>query len=623
MKKTLIFSISAAAAVASFGVSPSFYDDFETNMYVQGQTLATNSWQASGAAAYVTNSGGVGGSRAAYIGEVVALTNSQSAAATLKVWTDFWVKPSLGGETPDLPTNTASFLFYFDSNGVVEVATGAGWLACTNDIWGISVPPVSNNYVRLSLFQDYNTSNQVVLLNDRVILQDFRFIGTAGNFNRLVVQNTESNCWLDNVWIKTNFDTATLTNNYNGDGLADAQEVNTYGYARRTLYVCQTDTNLMPFYMSITNAVAAWRPRDIIHVIAGNYSAENVVLAANPSNVVFEGDAFTVNSLTVVSNASASFAQTVSCGTLSLTGQVSMVSGASLMAATAQVEGSLSVSTNGSFVVTNLTVVGAGLVTFTTNATLVAVTAGVTLNGPFAVSNTWGSASVVSMSLPFSDNFDSYGEGTALTSLKFQGWNASDGTVKISTMARSGKAVVLPDGTILSNSLNSAGATNVWTDFYIQPVLGIEPAVPATNTSSFLAYVNTDGFLVVATAPGGWYVCSNMLDNSMAPALRTNGFTRITLYQNLSITPPNFAVFVDGYLVAQGLSSPASIHSYSAFGADNRHGAAYMDEVLITTVMPPGLSSDLNNNGLADAYEILTYGMTSERMARGTIFTFR
>lgn len=627
MKTYLTFLMVAAASVASFGAIPAFNDDFETNLYVQGVALATNGWQASGTSAYVTNSGGVGNSRAAFMDGIVVLTNSLTADAGLKVWTDFQLKPQLGVDTPDLPTNTASFLFYFDSNGVMQVDTAAGWQACTNDVWGNPIAPATNNaYVRLSLFQDYSRSTQAVFLDGRLILQDLRFTGTAPNFNRLVVQNAESNCWLDNVWIKTNFDTASLTNDFNGDSLADAREVNDYGYARRTLYVCQGATNLVPLYASITNAVGACRSRDIIHVIAGDYSGETVALAANLSNVMFEGDAFTLAGLSVASNASVSLAQTLTCMALTVSGQVALVSGASLNLSSAAVAGTLSMSSNATLVVTNLAVTGSGLVVIPTHATLVAVTAGVTVDGPVTLSSTWGSGTVASMPLPFTDSFDAYGENTALTALKAWGWNASAASVKVQgAVANSGKAVIVPEGGLVTNSITSV-ATKIWTDFYVRPVLGAEPWYPATNTSSFLAYVNTNGYLVVATAGGGWLVCSNALDNTPAPAMRTDQFTRITLCQDLGVTPRLFSVFVDGKLVAEGLSSPFDAGAYASFGVDNKDDTAYVDDVMIATAIPSALtngpSSDLNNNRIPDALEIQLHNLTSLGTT-GAVFKFR
>lgn len=625
MKIILLSSVLVMAALVAFGLGPNFYDDFDSVVpYSEGQQFvnATNGWHASGMAAYVTSNGALAG-KAAVMGELVTLTNTLSAPANQFVWTDFWMKPTLGVEDPNPQTNASSFLCYFNSNGIVSVATGSVWVVCTNDVWGNPVKPATNNaYVRLSVFQDYSTSNQAVFLDDQLILQDVRFMGTPATYSRLVVQNSDNSCWLDNVWIKTNYDVAALTNNFNGDGMADAQEVNTYGYARRTLYVSRSATNLVPLFPGITNALAAWRPRDTIHVIAGDYSGEAVRLAANPSNVVFEGDAFAVSSLTVASNAWVSLGQSVSCGTLTVSGQVVMAGGASLTSSTASVAGLLAVSTNGAFVVTNLAV--AGTVTFTTNAQLVAVSAGVTMNGPFAISNNvWDSGGVVSMPLPFSDSFDPYAEGTVVTNLKFRGWYASDGSVKVQSLnANSGKAVILPDGTVLSNCINSAD-TRIWTDFMYRPVLGIEPLVPETNKSSFLAYANSNGYLVVATVGGGWYSCSNQLNNVAPPLLGTNVYRRISVCQDFNANPRTFAVFVDGNLVAQGLGMPAgTINRYSSFIADNREGTTYVDDVLITTVLPAGLTNDLDGDGFADAYEIHNYGLTA-LWPRGSVFKIR
>lgn len=837
MKTILVILLGALGAVVSYGVPVNFYDDFET-LYSEGKTFvtATNGWQASSTAAYVTNSAGYTNSKAAFMGEIVALTNSVNGDANLKVWTDFRIKPALGLEAPGLATNVSSFLSYFNTNGVMLVAaTNGQWRVCTNDIWGNSVPPATNNaYVRVSFFQDFGTSNQAVFLNDQLILQDLPFVGSAVAYNRFVIRNTDSNCWLDNVWISTNV--PGLTSNRNGDAVADAEEVHLYGHARRTLYVCQSPTNLVPRYTTITNALADWRARDIIHVVAGPYSGESITLSANPSNVVFEGDAFTVSNLTVASNALASFAQSVSCGTLTVSGQVAMVSGASLTSTTAHVigtllaagggvfmvtnldvgvsgavnagtvaqsvtmtgnaafggqiisasnlvvvsganatfaqsvncgilsltgqvtmasgmsltsttshvvgslsvsgngalvvtnldfgpagvvnannaslvasaagvvvngtfaitgtslgssfgnltlsgnaafsgqgfsvsnmtvvsgasvtfaqsvncvnsltltgqvalangvsltsgtvnvTGSLSISSNGAFVVTNLTMSASGVVMIAANASLAAITAGVTMGGPFAISNNvWSTAAVVSMPLPFSDDFELYGQGTVITNLKFRGWYASDGTVTIQTNQGAGgsKAVVVPEGTSLSNSISEAAATNkVWTDYYVKPVWGMAPFSPRTNYSSFLAYVNTNGNLVVATNGGGWVVCSNQWDNLPAPVVQSNAYTRLSICQDLSFSPPKFAVFIAGKLVAQELVSPANITRYSSFVANNRDGVAAFDQMLISTTLPSGLTNDMNLNGLSDAYEVNTIGYIRV-YPRGSIYAIR
>ena len=824
---TFLMMLVVVLADASFGGIPSLNEDFEAG-YTEGQTFlgAVNGWQASGPLAYVTNSGGYGGTRAVVLGEIVALTNTLNTDPNLKVWTDVRVKPVLGGVVPDKPSSPSSFLCYFDREGVMMVATASGWLVCTNDIFGNPVDPATNNaYVRVSVFQDYTTSNQAVFLNDQLLVQDLGFMVPAGTYSQFLVQNNYSNGWLDNVWVNTLVTGLASNRNADAEGLPEAEEVQRYGYARRTLYVNGPGT---PSYSSIQAAVNAWRPRDSIYVPAGAYaetvtitnnvafegqtfSVPNLAIAAGASplfaqslscgtltvsgqvtmasgasvtattavvvgNLVvpgsgafvvtslavgasgtvnagtyaqnvtmsdtaaFGGQLYSVGNLTVVSGASVTFAQAVNCtGTLAITGQVTIASGVSLSAATALVVGSLSLSGNGAFVVTALDFGGAGVINLTqaqlvasaagvvmngtfaitgttigssfgnislsgnvafggagftvTNLTvasgasvtfsqsvncasslvltgqlmmatgasltsitatvvgrltvstngsfvvtsldvgsagiadfmdaqLVASQAGVVMNGTFAISNTWGAASVVSMPLPFSDNFDLlYPENQVVTNLKFRGWYASDGTVKIqSAVANAGKAVVLPDGTVLSNSISTA-ATKIWTDTYLRPTLGVKALAQATASSSFLTYVNPDGYLVVATNGGGWVVCSNQLGNTLATPLRADAFTRVTVCQDLSVSPPKFAVFVAGKLVAQELSSPANISRYSSFVAENRDGSAYVDDVLITTSLPPDLGEDLDKDGNADAYEINNYGSTTQ--PDGSIFSIR
>lgn len=606
--------------------APNVFDDFEG--YGAGTTFVapSNGWQASGITAYVTNSGGyvtnaLAPSNSVFMGVGVALTNTLSVPAVNQVWTDMRISPVKGDQPDNTAPQSASFVSYFNSKGFLVVATtNSGWQTCTNDIWGNPVAPATNGYARVSLFQDYATSNQAVFLDDRLVLQDARFSGSAATYAALEIQNTDSNCWLDNVWIKTVAGPQSLTNDLNQDGSADAAEVAAYGHAARKLYVYAGTTNLVPGFTSITNAIAAWRPRDTIHVIAGNYSGESVTLAATPSNIVFEGDAFTVGNLTVASGATVSFAQSFACGTLTVSGQVALAGGASVTATTATVNGLLAVSTNGALVATSLAVVSSGVVSFTTNAQLVAIAAGVTMSGPLTLSNTWGSTGLVSMPLTFSDNFEPYAAGTVVTNLKFRGWYASSGAVTVQTNAgvANSKAVVLPDGTTLSNSISATGLGKVWTDLYLKPVWGLEPVNAPTNDSSFLAYVSSNGYLVVAVN-GGWRVCSNAV-NGQTVILDSNAFNRITVC--LDLASGLFTVFAKSNMMAVSLSMPTNTGGYRSLSVSSSEGSATLDNPLISTLLPDGLTSDLDGNGIPDGYEINTYNW-GDLARSGSIYTIR
>jgi hypothetical protein len=628
MKKTYILFMSFSAALASHGAIPNLDDNFDGYLAGTNFVSSISNWQASSSAAYVTNGAGAYAGQSVFMGESVALSNTLTADSSLTVWTHLRVMPMLGEQLSGLPTNVTSFCCYFNSDGFVVVATPSGWQVCSNDVWGGVIEPATNGYVQLSTWQNYNIRTQALFLNGRLIIQDLRFVGSAVSKSQLVVQNTYSNCWLDTVWVKTNYDgygSSALTNDLNGISGLDADELNAYNFAARRLYVSSLSTNLTPCFSNITSALAAWRPRDIIHVISGSYSDETVVLAANPSNVVFEGDTFTVANLTVAAGASATFAQTVTCsGSLAVSGQVAMAQSATLTSGVATVEGSVTMASNATFTVGGALTVGtSGRLDFTNNAHFAASAAGVEMNGTFALSNTWTLAisQLVSMPLPFGDNFDSYKDGTVVTNLKFRGWYASDGTVKVQTTAHSGNAVVLPDGSVLSNSISTTDK-KIWTDFFIRPAWGVEPISLPTSRVSFISYVNSNGYLVVYGKNEGWFVCSNKLDaaRSSVDPLDSNDFTRVTVCQDLN--EGTFALFVAGNLMAQGVGSPANQPAYSSFVADNRDGPAYLDDVLITTAIPDDLSTDLDGDGIPDAWEINNGGLTTQ-WPRGTVFKFR
>lgn len=680
MKLAILAMVSGVAACTFAGV-PVFYDDFDT-LYSLSDTFVTptNGWQGG---ASVANDKSVA-VNSAKLGLNSALTNTIASDAGLRVWTDFLTFPQLGIEPDGAPTNIASFLCYFNTNGSLVVATPSGWRTCTNDIWGNAVAPATNAdvFVRISYMQDYATSTQAVFLNGQLLAQDLPFVSANAQYNQFVARNTDNSCWLDNVWIKTNFDATTLTSNYNGDAVADAEEVHLYGYAARTLHVYAGATNLLPVYSAIASALTAWRPRDTIHVVAGDYSAESLTIPVNATAVPFTGDAFTVNSLTVPSGSSISFAQSVTCSTLAVAGTVSVAAGKTLAATSADVQGTVTVAAGGqvtattlavgasavinapvvagsvvlsgtaamngtvtvsgaltvssgasvtlsqaatagslsltgslalassTLVVDSLTVSGAGQINVANSGSFAVTGAGVILDGPVSISNDWTTAQVTSMPLTLHETFDAYGIGSQVSGLKFRGWDGAGGA-SIQAVAQSGRGVQVPDGGFVTNHISTT-ATKVWSDFYIRPVLGAVPDDPPTNSSSFVGYTSSNGYLVVATADG-WLTCSNKMDlaQTALAALSPDSFARISVMHDLAAH--TFAVFLNGELVAQNQRAPAAVSSYTSMGVDARTGwnsPTYFDEVTISTNYPATLTSDLDGDLIADAQQVHQYGHT-------------
>lgn len=608
MKTTLIgLAVVGGLAACAGAAVPDFYDAFEA--YGNGLTFTspTNGWQASDTAAYVTNGGGYAGN-AVFMGQAVALSNTLAADPGLIVWTDLRVKPALGRDQVNPSTNTSSFHAYFNYYGYLTVAGPTGWTVYSNDVWGAAIPPATNGYVRLSLWQNFSTSTQAVFLNERLIAQDLRFVGNPAAYSNLVVLNLKNSCWLDNVRVTTNFSSVGLSSNLNGDAMADALELQAYGYAMRTFHVVSTAQPGL-YFTNLQAAVNMARPRDHISIESGSYTGETLVVSQ--SNIVFTGNALSLAGLTVASGASVMFSQSVYCaGALNVSGQMTMASDSVLTSATATVSGTLTLP-GGTLQAGSLAITGGGQVNGT-GTRLYVTGAGVDMTATFNLTaGTWGNT-LLSLPLPFADTFDEYAAGTVVTNLKFRGWNATAGTVAIQngTKHTAPNAAMIPFGETLSNSLAVAGAAKVWTDFYLRPVLGKAPSTPETNTSSFLAYVNTNGYLVVAVAGGGWVVCSNN-----AVAMQANRFSRITFIQEWG--HDTFAVFVDNNLVAQGLSAPATLPDYKSLVVRNPDKAhsVYLDDVLIATNVPAGMPSD--------AYEIHAYGRTLASVPGGSIYKFR
>lgn len=592
---------AATAALAALPVD----DGFET--YTAGKTFVTptnDGWQADSTAVVVTNDPAHRrGTQSAALLDVVQLTNIVNAGSGLKVWTDAWVEPSLGGPPLDGVTNGAMHAQYFDTNGYLTVATTSGWYACSNDMWGGSVAAVTNSrFVHVSLFQDYGKSNWALFVDGRLALQEQPFTPPPGGYHRFVVRNADSNAWLDDVWIKTNYNSAVLTNSYNLYPMADAEEVALFGYAAQTLYVGPGPGN--PHFASIQAAVDAWRLHDSIYVYGSNYT-ENVVVT---QAVAFVGQAFTNNGgLTVASGADISFAQSTTWSNVVVTGTVSVATG------------------GGMGVQSNLAVASGGQLSFT-NGTLVVPQQGIALTGTFSIDSTWGTAAT--MPLTFQDNFELYAANTPLQNLGFRGWGATSNGVVVQAGVGNGpsQGVLIPSDSVLSNRVDRGAATRIWTDLRVRLEPGIAPINARTNEVTFACYVDTNLHLVVNT-PAGWVVCSNYWGGSTVPDIDTQNFSRVTVHEDLVLH--KFAVFLDGRLLCESLTfSGGALGSYRSLTLENSaETTACADDVLITTNMPfasgyPAAGWDQDGDNMRDADEIDRYGSISDS-PRGSVFKIR
>jgi len=622
--------ISASVASADFLTA---LDGFEAD--TAGNPPATaRGWNTTGVT--VSNSNAHTGNNAAYFTTDAVATNSIGELTPSKAWTDFRIKPALGAEPLSPPTNTATALFFFDADGYVNVWNNGDWTICSNNLWNTEVDAVSNAYVWISIYQNFTDKKYALFLNDELLIQDVPFVKTdLTAYNSFVVQNVDSNAYLDNVWINASYyEEGNHSFDKNGRAGVDVVEVDTYGYAGRTLYVNGTGSEL-PTYSTLASALADARDHDIID-ISSLAAGETITLdgTANDklSALTFVGDDFSVAALTVTGVA-LTFSNSVTVvGTLTTSSDITLANGTDLAAATLDIQSDATVTgTDGSEIaVENLDMV-AGTTINVTSGSITDSTTSFSMNGTFTIDggdwHTWGGSGTIAQTLPMTDNFDRYTAGNKISAYGIYGWGASSDSVTVQSAVKvAGNALMLPDGTTASNEIDSATGA-IWTEYYLRPMLGARPADSTTTGKSFMSYTDTNGFMVVYT-DGDWETCNVNLAGDTSAKLTTNNFKRIVIYQDFSSS--KFALFVDRSnnesgsleLVAQKKSFPETQASLNHFVINNTDNTAYLDSISISTTAPTG-SADLDDDGMPDVEEISLNGSTLiYPNGLGTIFRF-
>lgn len=615
--RAMLVVLMAGTATCLQGAVPDINDGFEGYSLGESFDVSSGGWISAGAGVRVTNDQVSAGSQSVVLLENAGLTNAVGVSGTDLVWTDFRVEPMLGVVPTDAPTGTASFISCFDNNGYVVVANAGSWVTCSNDVWGGAVAAVTNGFVHVSVFQDYAASNMAVFVNDRLVLQDVRLTG-AGSYSRLGVENSDGSAWLDEVWIKPNYNSATLVADRNGVGGVDALELQTYGYAARTLYV--GGSTGFPRYATVDEALAVCRPRDTVYMNDGSFSG---VLAITQTVNLAGADLTNLAGISVAAGGSLTLNQSVNVSTLAVTGSLSLAAGTMLACQTGTVSGTVTVAAGATFSsASSLTVASGGVLHFTSvSSRFIAVQAGVDSTGVFDIDDTW--PGIVAQPVPYTEDFEGYVAGSRVSSLAFRGWGATSPDALVTNAqnhtAGGSKSAALFEKTTISNLVATAEQT-LWTDFYLLATPGMVPSGAPTGTSSFAACVDTNGWLLVATT-NGWLTCSNYYNNTPVPPMSASALSRVTVYQHFSNHV--FSVFLDGKLLKDRQPFPcgAVIGTYNRVVMDNTDGTAYMDDVAITPTLPVGLDSDFDGDGSPDGLQIQQFGYMLS--LRGSIFLFR
>lgn len=622
-----LWTLGGTCLLATLSVHAGYINDnFDAPPFVPGTNFLAPGiagWLASTSSVVVVNTKSSSGANSVYLAEGSAISNAVNRTPVTNAWTDVRLAPMLGDAPDSSATNGASFLCYVDANGYVAVWNGSGWLTCSNDVWNTPVPPLTNGvFATLSVFQNYSASRLALMVNDRVVAQDLPFTSPNSSYGHFLARNVDSNAWMDDVWVQTEVETNRHA--YNGNSayetLADATELQTYGYVARAFNVGATRT-----YTTLTSAFAVARDRDRIEVDNDKTYNESLSITAN---VTIAGSVFTNSgTLTVaagktVTVASGFSSSLTASGTVALVGSVTLSGSTMTIAGSGQITG---LGTGAQLLAGNLDISDSGHVVVT-GGRVSDTTALVDMTGTFRLSNTWDTA--VTASLDFSDDFERYADGTRLDKLGFAGWGAtlSNALVQAGQGHGATKGTVVPEGVLVSNRLNTAGQSKIWTDLYLRPMPGETPDTLDTNTPAFLCYVGTNGVLNVWDGvAGSWLACSNYANGANVDTMTTNSERRVTVFANY--TSRLSAVFIEGKLSRWGIRFAASAHtSYGSFHVQNTDGNAWFDNVRITTAIPGDLrvvnsSTDLNGDGIADADAISLFD--SPTTPSGTIFKLR
>jgi hypothetical protein len=527
------------------------------------------------------------------------LSNSVGGA-TGQIWTECRVRPFFG-EPPSLTSNgTASLAGYFTTNHCFAYATNGGWVLCSNTIWGVATPELTEGqFVRITIFQNYATSNSAVFVNSNLVAQDLRFYGDSATYRAFLAKGGE-------FGTTSHWDTVSFSNgppgdivtDANGDGIHDVDELALYGYAMQYLVVATNNAA----YTNLQMAFDVSRTRDVIVVSNGTY-AGNLTLT---HDVTITGGSFTnTGALTVSSGVTVSLLATGVYGSASVSGTVNLAA-------------------SGMLTVTGSLVMGSSGVIQATGGGLASASPNVVLGGTFSVAGSnWNNSAAQSV-IPFSDGFETYAVGAPLASYSFNGWGASAPTVLVETqtVAVGAKAVTVADGESVSNRVDGAPWQTVWTDMRLQPVPGGEAGGLPTNTSTCVLYFDTNGYVEVYSPSNGWMICSsNAAGAAVTNVVSGNRFVRMTVFSDF--VNKLSAVFMDGELLRERVPfGPQAPTTYNRFKVDNRlGGAAYMDEVSVRSTPPVDLSGDTDGDGISDVRELLTFGTIFG--PRGSVFKIR
>jgi hypothetical protein len=210
--------------------------------------------------------------------------------------------------------------------------------------------------------------------------------------------------------------------------------------------------------------------------------------------------------------------------------------------------------------------------------------------------------------LPLADGFEGYTNGTVLAAIGTNGWSvAGVGAQVVSNTALAAQSstnyLAIQPVVTVSNTCSTA-VLRAWVDFWIKPVFGdFDTHAPVAQPSLQVGFA-TNGYLAVNNG-GTWTAYSNDIQLGSVPEVASNAWQRVTLFCDYSRS--NAALFINGQLLRQEVAMSGAWPSLTNVVWDGTTDPTALDEVRFSATVPPGLTSNLNFNGLSDADELQTY----------------
>ena len=189
--------------------------------------------------------------------------------------------------------------------------------------------------------------------------------------------------------------------------------------------------------------------------------------------------------------------------------------------------------------------------------------------------------------IPWSDNFESYYNGTPLIN-GITGWYASASSCIVQQDVKySGtQSALVPTDTVLSNRFNNAWCRLVRLEMYVQPQLYNSSNYPVMATNVAVQFfIGSNGYFVVANG-NSWQELTSKADGTAALPVSSNVFSRIQVNLRYKNHTWNLKAWSNSTLIASAhyVNFTSNLNTFGGFDIYNGNYTSYVDDVSVTNL---------------------------------------